>query len=421
MADIQDTPSQPNATRGAISFGASALGCALGPLAAMIASYDPLRDWMGGHSPAAVIPAFVAAIWSALAGLALWNRAASARALAAKTRRFALGQLDTAIEVKKLDLELRSVGQAIEDLRTYAHEASQSRDQLLESAKDIEALKRRRGQLYANFRAGAAVAVGELAVDNDKSGTLGRALDTFAAEAAQRLETMGAACQIAATEAAESEDIARSLSAALGEASTQVVATRASIEVAKEAGGRARDSVTAIASRSTEIGETIGFIQSLAAQTNLLALNATIEAARAGELGRGFSVVAQEVKALAMQTSAAADSVADLSAYMKASSESLGGALAAVDAAVQRLERLSVFLTDAGDEQRAQLERLAGAAGTAAGNAQAVRETIRAVREQVSEAAKSTASLKTVSETSQHRMRALQETFERYILAASAQ
>ena len=57
------------------------------------------------------------------------------------------------------------------------------------------------------------------------------------------------------------------------------------------------------------IGEIIEIINSIAEQTNLLALNATIEAARAGEAGRGFSVVASEVEALASQTTKATEDI----------------------------------------------------------------------------------------------------------------
>lgn len=102
----------------------------------------------------------------------------------------------------------------------------------------------------------------------------------------------------------------------------------------------ANDRITKLGQSSSEIGEVIKVITSIAEQTNMLALNATIEAARAGEAGKGFAVVANEVKELAHETGRATE---DIRQKIDAIQEDTGEAVDAIGKISTIINKISDF------------------------------------------------------------------------------
>ncbi len=172
---------------------------------------------------------------------------------------------------------------------------------------------------------------------------------TSAAEASQ-----GAAHNVQSVASAVEE-----LTTTVQEISRQVVESHTATTEAVSVAGQADAEVGQLSEAAARIGDVTKIITEIAEQTNLLALNATIEAARAGEAGKGFAVVASEVKNLAQQTARATEQITGQIAAMQNSTETTVGAIRGVGATIRRVNEISQAVAAAIEQQGAATQEIA--------------------------------------------------------------
>lgn len=223
-------------------------------------------------------------------------------------------------------------------------------------------------------------------------------------QTSQRAESAVQAFNEASTNVETAAVAADELSHSIAEISRQLTYTSNIVGLATEEARATDGEITGLSAGAQKIGDVVKLIRDIAEQTNLLALNATIEAARAGEAGKGFAVVASEVKSLAVQTAKATEDIAN---HILAVQDSTSGAVDAIRQIAARMREINQYtsaVAAAVEQQNAAtgeishnvtgaakgtgqvvsvLNEVAGAATETRGSAEVVRDASESVEQAV--------------------------------------
>lgn len=299
--------------------------------------------------------------------------------------RLSSGDTSVAINDTARGDEIGDINRALLVFRDAMVEQTQAMDNERNNMAAREARQLKMDMLIGNFRGRVQDILGGVTSAATQMDSTARQLTSVAMAADQEAQAASGASGTTSdnvqTVAAASEELA----ASIREISHQVTQATQVVGNAAQMATQTDGQVQQLDHAATKIGEIVTLIQSIAEQTNLLALNATIEAARAGEAGRGFAVVASEVKNLAVQTARATDDISTQISGIQSTTRETVEAIRAISATMTEVEHYTSAIAAAIEEQNAATMEISRSVQNAADGTVVLANNINGVSNAISE------------------------------------
>lgn len=228
-----------------------------------------------------------------------------------------------------------------------------------EAAKVREERAGRIEKMTQEFDAGISELLGGLSSSATQMQSTAGSMSKIADETNNRATAVASAAHQASANVQTVATAAEELSSSIAEIGRQVAHSSDTSKRAVDQVNATNEQVKGLARTAQQIGEVINLISDIAEQTNLLALNATIEAARAGEAGKGFAVVASEVKNLATQTAKATEEISQKIGGVQTETDAAANSMDAIGRTINELNEVATAIAAAVDEQGAATGEIA--------------------------------------------------------------
>ena len=250
----------------------------------------------------------------------------------------------------------------------------------------------------------------------DTAALFSQAFSSWTVQTGEVMQASTVASQSVTSVAAAAEE----LSHVIVEIADRTAGSISIVGRSREIGQQSRMKAAALSVATEEIGQAVIMIKTIAEQTNLLALNATIEAARAGEAGRGFAVVASEVKALANQSAAATDGISRQVLAIQEATRAAILSTAEMEEVLDQIEAASTSVATAVKQQESATAEIAQSSALAASHADDIRGKMETIQSGVQDRSKLNRELGQISVQLNRAEQELTEAIESFLREVAA-